>query len=121
MEGLQKKKKTRLIVKKGSEHIALDILDIALFYTKERTVWAVDKACEEYLLCKNLSEIMEGLDESVFFRANRQQLININFIKSFRAHENVKLMIGLKIPAIKTRIIISQEVAPVFKKWLCES
>ncbi len=121
METIIKKKKTRLIVKKGEENIALSIHDIAMLYTKERTVCVIDKFSREYFFHKNLSELQEDLDENIFFRANRQQIININFIKGFRAYENVKLSVDLNLSNIDNIIIISQETAPLFKKWLCES
>ncbi len=121
MEMINKKKKTRLIVKKGSENIALCFMDIALLYTKERTVCIIDKFSKEYFFHKSLSEVQEELDENIFFRANRQQILNINFIKGFRAYENVKLIVELTLVNINTTIIISQETAPLFKKWLSES
>lgn len=121
MEATIKKKKTRLIVKRGPENIALHVMDIALLHSKERTVSIIDKFSREYYFHKSLSEVQEELDETIFFRANRQQILNINFIKGFRAYENVKLSVELTLPDINTIIIISQETAPLFKKWLSES
>lgn len=121
MESVKKKTKNRLIVKSGMENIALCVMDIALIYTKERTVCIMDKFSHEYFFHKSLSEVQKELDETIFFRANRQQILNINFIKGFRAYENVKLMVDLTLPDIDPTIIISQETAPIFKKWLCES
>ena len=121
METTNKKKKTRLIVKSGGENIALCVMDIALIYTVERTVGIIDKFSTPYFLNKSLSEMQQELDENCFFRANRQQMININFIKGFRAFENVKLQIELTLTGRYPDIIISKETAPLFKKWLVES
>jgi DNA-binding LytR/AlgR family response regulator len=63
-------------------------------------------------------ELEEQLDEDIFFRANRQYIININFVKSFRPFERVKLLVELNITGFEEDVIISQHVAPAFKKWM---
>jgi DNA-binding LytR/AlgR family response regulator len=121
MEKIPTTKKTRLIVKHGAENIALCVADIALLYTQERTVCVIDKFAKRYCLNRNLSEVQEELDEQIFFRANRQHILNINFVRGFRIHENVKLKVDLTLDGLEPTIIISRETAPHFKKWLCES
>jgi DNA-binding LytR/AlgR family response regulator len=115
------KKKTRVIVKNGSCHFALCVCDIVLFESHERTIFVTDKFSNRYSLNKSLSEIQEDLDEKMFFRANRQQIINVNYIRCFRVFEKVKLSVELSIIQPNNPVIISQETAPLFKKWLCES
>ena len=60
------------------------------------------------------------MDPSVFFRANRQYLVNINFVKGFKAYERVKILLDLSITMNGHQIIISQETAPQFRKWINE-
>jgi DNA-binding LytR/AlgR family response regulator len=115
-----KKKITRLIVKNGCENIAVSIADIALFDTREKCTYVIDKYSKEHRLNKSLSEIQDIVDETIFFRANRQQIVNINFIRSFRSFEKVKLMVELNLFNVKPVIVISQETAPFFKKWITE-
>jgi len=67
---------------------------------------------------KNLSEMEEELDSSVFFRANRQYIININFVRGFKSYEKVKLMVDLTLPELNHCIIVSQEMAPQFREWM---
>ena len=111
-------KKTRIIVKKGTEHIALKLEEIVFFYTENKVVYLVDRQRSKYIYDKNLSISGSELDESVFFRANRKYIVNINYIKSFRAYEKVKLLLEFSVPDITHQVIISQETAPEFKKWL---
>ena len=120
-ETSQPKKKTRLILKSGNENIAICVADIVLFDTRDRTVFAIDKYSNKYPLHKNLCEVYEDLDPNIFFRANRQQVVNINYIKGFKVFEKVKLSVHLTLIHLPIQIIISQETAPFFKKWLCES
>lgn len=115
-----KKKKTRLLVQKGIENILLRLDDIVLFYTENKVVYVIDKLDKKYLIYSNLSEIEEDLDPLVFFRANRQYIISINFIKSFRPYEKVKIKVDMN-PESSHWIIISQETAPSFRKWIYEA
>lgn len=115
-----KKKKTRLIVRKGNENIALRVEDIAYIYRDNTIIIAVDREEKKYLCDKNLSALEAELDPSVFFRANRKYLINIHFVRSFKAYEKVKLEVYLNLPCNGHQIIVSQENAPMFKKWIYE-
>lgn len=116
-----KKRKTRLLVQKGLENILLKMDDIVLFYTENKVVYVVDRLEKKYLTDSNLLELEEELDPLVFFRANRQYIININFIKSFRAYEKVKIKLDLNLTELNHCIIVSQETAPHFRKWIYEA
>jgi DNA-binding LytR/AlgR family response regulator len=112
------KKKVRLIVKKGYENISMKIEDIVLFYTENRVVYIFDKDGKKYLSDKTMNDLEAELDDSIFFRANRQYIINLNFIKSFKSYDKVKLQVRLNIPEINHLIIISQKTAPDFRSWI---
>jgi DNA-binding LytR/AlgR family response regulator len=115
-----KKKKTRLIVRKGNENVVLKVEDIAFIYRDHTIIVAVDKEEKKYLCDKNISTLEQELDPEVFFRANRKYLLNIQYIKSFKTFEKVKLEVSLSLPNCNHTIIISQETAPLFKKWMQE-
>jgi DNA-binding LytR/AlgR family response regulator len=115
------RKKTRLIVKKGMENISLRLDDIVLFFTENKIVYVVDQWGKKYLVDKNLGELEEDLDNTIFFRANRQYIVNINYIKGFKPYEKVKLQVDLILPDLNYCIIISQETAPAFRKWMHEA
>ncbi|HMR92424.1 MAG TPA: LytTR family DNA-binding domain-containing protein [Chitinophagaceae bacterium] len=111
-------RKKRLLVKRGMENISLRLDDITLFYTENKIVYVIDKAGKKYLADKNLAELEEILDETSFFRANRQYIVNINFIKGFKSYEKVKLQIDFVIPEVNHLVIVSQETAPQFREWM---
>ena len=121
LEEYTKKKKTRLIVKKGVENIALKLDDVALIYTESKVVFVIANNEKKYIYDKNLSELEQELDKSIFFRANRQCIVNINYIRGFKAFEKVKLQVDLTFSIIPNKIIVSQETAPQFKKWIHEA
>lgn len=68
---------------------------------------------------KSLAEMQEELDSKLFFRANRKFIVNANYISTFKSIESSKILMALTVP-LNEQIIISQENASVFKKWISE-
>ncbi len=114
------KKKTRIIVKKGYSFISLLLSDVALFYTENMVVYAIDQSGSKYMVDKNLNSLEEELDPRVFFRANRQYIVNVNFIVGYKSYERVKLLLMLRNDFDHV-IVIGQEKAKSFRKWLAEA
>jgi DNA-binding LytR/AlgR family response regulator len=118
---LHSRKKSRLVVRRGLEHIALKVEDVVLFYTENKLVYAIDRYGKKYFADKNLSGMEQELDDAMFFRANRQYIINIEFIKGFKPYEKVKLWVDMSLPDLNHHIVISQENAPQFREWMLNS
>jgi DNA-binding LytR/AlgR family response regulator len=116
-----KQKRTRLIVKKGLENVSLLLEDIVLFFTENKIVYVIDKNGRKYLADKNLGDLELELDRKTFFRVNRQFIVNIDYIRSFKTYERVKLQVELTLSDINYFIVVSQETAPLFRKWISES
>lgn len=117
----EKRKKCRLLVKRGVANIALLLIDIAVIYTKNKLVYVIDRNSKKYSIDKTLTELEENLDYTIFFRANRQYIININFVRSFKSYKKVKLLVDMDIPELEEPVIISQHIAPAFRKWMEEA
>jgi two-component system, LytTR family, response regulator len=118
MDVVTKRYKSRLLVKKGLEHIVLRIEDVILFYTENKITFVIDHFSKKYIVDKTLSELETELDDKIFFRANRQYIINLNYVKGFKTFERVKLLIDLNVPQISHSIIVSQETAQSFRNWM---
>lgn len=117
-ESTNHRRKSRLLLRKGYENIPVKLDDIALFYTENKIVYAVDGNGKKYIADKKLSELEAELNTDLFFRANRQYIIGLNFIKGFKPYEKVKLQVDLTVS--DALVIISQETAPAFRKWMSE-
>ena len=78
---LNKRKKGRLMVKFGCEHILIWLENIILLYSQDKVVYVIDQFSKRYLSDKTLTEPEDELDSHTFFRANRQYIINIGFVK----------------------------------------
>ncbi|HEY0433851.1 MAG TPA: LytTR family DNA-binding domain-containing protein [Chitinophagaceae bacterium] len=114
------KKKERLVVRRGFVNVLLKIEEIVVFYTENKIVYVIDNNGNKYVADQKLSELETLLDPELFFRANRQYIININFVKSYRSFEKVKLSVELGAEAHDHMVIVSQETAPEFRKWISE-
>ena len=115
---IKRRKKTRLMVKFGCENIPILPENIVLVYSQDKVVYVIDRFSRIYLSDKTLTDLEEELDSHTFFRANRQYIINIGFIKCFKPFQKVKLVVETCIPDINHSIVISQETAPKFRKWM---
>jgi DNA-binding LytR/AlgR family response regulator len=117
-ESTTHRRKSRVLLRKGYENIPVKLDDIALFYTENKIVYAVDGGGRKFIADKKLSELEAELNTDLFFRANRQYIIGLNFIKGFKPFEKVKLQVDLTVS--DAQVIISQETAPAFRKWMSE-
>jgi len=113
------KRNTRMVVKKGTEFIALDLDDIAYFFTDHRVVFVRDFNGRQFITDKNLGELESALDRKIFFRINRKYIVNIRAISKFKP-DHGKIQIFLE-PGVKEEIHVSKETAPTFRVWIGES
>jgi DNA-binding LytR/AlgR family response regulator len=112
------KRKKRIIAKRGAEHLVLKLDDVALFVVYERIVFVFDRQGNKYLSDRNLQSTVDGLDPEMFFRVNRQAVVNLHYIKSFRTIENSKIRIELTVEGILDDLVVSQERTSLFKEWI---
>jgi DNA-binding LytR/AlgR family response regulator len=114
------KKKSRVLVRKELGFHAVRVEDIVYFFTENKLVFLVDKDNKKFLAEKySLSDLEYELDPDQFFRANRKYIINANFLKRFKMLDRSKVRVELQLP-ISEEIIVSQENATSFKKWLSQ-
>lgn len=104
----------QIFIKDGEKCWLVKIQDIALFeivgnYTR------VFFENQKPLIYKSLTQIEEKLPEDVFFRANRQQIINIRHVKKVVSWFNGKLKIEM---SSGEEIEISRRQSYVFKDQL---
>ncbi len=110
-------KKTRIVVKKGIEFQSILLDDVAYFFTEQKITFLITREGKKYLVDKNLKELEEELDTHKFYRANRKYIVNINYIKSYKPYDKIKILVELNVP-VSEEIIVSQESAVDFRKWI---
>ena len=108
--------KSRIVARKGTEFIALNLEEIAYFFTEHKIVFVRDFQGRQMIVDKNLGELEHDLNRETFFRINRKFISNIRAIERFKP-DNGKIQVFLK-PEMKEEIHVSKETAPDFRKWV---
>jgi DNA-binding LytR/AlgR family response regulator len=107
----------RIIIRYGQTIKTVEIADAAYFYTEEKVNYVCTTDNKRLPVDHNLDELEDILDPAVFFRINRQFIININAIESMHSYSKSRVKINLK-PAHEGETITSAERSAAFKEWL---
>lgn len=121
MESLQhpetKKYKERFLAHYKSGIVPLPENKVA-YFVKDTIIYVVttenEKLVTDYY---TLEEIEEVMNPAIFFRANRQAIIHIDQVKTYKRHDTGKIEVSLKCDP-NTRVDVSREKANEFKTWI---
>ncbi|RIV18138.1 LytTR family transcriptional regulator [Fibrisoma montanum] len=109
-----------LIVNSGLRNVPVSVDDVAYIYIDEATIFLTTFSGGKYVVANSLDDLARDLPEQAFFRVNRQFIINRKACSSYLNDTYGKLKVEVR-PAMPRDIIVSQQKAPDFKKWLEES
>jgi len=105
---------SQIFIKDGEKCWLVKIGEVFLFEIVGNYTRVYFKDCKP-LIYKSLNQVEERLPETVFFRANRQQIINLKYIKSVDNWFNGKLKATMNDG---TEIEISRRQSALFKDML---
>lgn len=109
--------KKRFLVKKGIHFKSILLEEIAYFFSEHKVTFLVGESDEKYIVEQTLTELEQELNPADFFRVNRKYIASHQAIDSFRPFGNGKLLLHLS-PETKDEVIVSQEKAAIFKRWM---
>ncbi|MFP2997282.1 LytTR family transcriptional regulator [Spongiivirga sp. MCCC 1A20706] len=109
--------KKRILTYVRNELVPIPIEEMAYCYTENTITYVICIDGKRSTTNLSLDELFSQLDESYFFRANRQFIIAISSIDKIVKYGNNQLKILVK-PDSDTSIIISKNRASQFKQWL---
>jgi DNA-binding LytR/AlgR family response regulator len=109
--------KERFTVHSGKSFLVIDQSKIVNFQ-KDTLIYINTSDKEQFITdFQTIDEIEELVNPKYFFRANRQFIIHISSIETYRNDSYGKVIVKLKAP-INVTIDISREKAQAFKNWL---
>lgn len=111
------KYKSRFLVKQGDKMMAIRSEDVVCFYMKHGVVHIFTKNEKSYLSDFTLDELTQQLDPQLFCRANRQFILNANYITTVHKYFKGKLLVELDHFS-EEQVVVSSEKATAFKQWL---
>jgi two-component system response regulator LytT len=106
----------KVLVYHKEKIIPIPIHEIALFYIDEKVLRLIDDKSNNFIINYKLEEL-EKIGGNQFYRANRQYLINRNFIKEINTYTNRKQKVILTIN-FNQEILISKEKTTSFLEWI---
>lgn len=109
--------KERFLVHSGKSMSVIDYTNVA-YFIKDTLIYIVTNDRQQFVTdFQTLEEVDELLNPRNFFRANRQYIINLSSVDSFKTDLYSKILLKLKSP-LNITVDISREKAQAFKKWL---
>ena len=114
---VEKKYKKQFTIHTNREIYFLPTADIVFFEASEGVIFAFDSSGKKHIInFSTLKEVEPFLDPSVFFRLNRSQVINRQFIEKMeRVSKNT---LAVKMKGHRDLLIASQSTTAQLRDWI---
>lgn len=109
--------KSTLLIHHQDKIIPLKIAEIAYFQFENSLVSAYSFSGQKYVLNHTLDELETLIDGSLFFRANRQFIVNRNGIVNAEHYFTRRLVVRLSIQTSEP-VIVSKVKSSEFLRWM---
>ena len=113
------KYQSRILVAVKDKIIPIAVEDIACIYSTDRKTEIITTSGQTYTYNKPLDTMIKNLDPTVFFRANKQFIINRNQIADITVWFDSRLRVRLTVTSPEDIYIAKNRVSE-FKSWLTE-
>ena len=114
---LNKQFKNRFIVKMGDSISSVKTEEIHHFICEDRMILLSTNSGKKYIIDYTLEQLELLISPDMFFRINRNIIININSIQKVNTHFNSRLKVMCE-QLQDDNCIVSWERVSEFKKWL---
>ena len=116
---LPARNKERFLIKIGEHYKSVPTSDISCFYSLERSVFLFTNTGKSYPVDYSLDKIEQLVDSKLFFRVNRNFIVNCYAIQDMIAYSSNRIKIILANRREKEEIIVSRErVSDFLKAWM---
>ncbi len=102
-------------VTKNENYKLIKLSEIIYFYANNNEIYCVTKH-EKLRIKKKLYELEEELDNNLYLRINKSQIVNITYIETIIPWFNNRLLLQLK--HIETELEVSKNKVKAFKSFL---
>lgn len=118
MENRTTKKRTRFLVNSGEKYFFVKTHEIAYFYAEDGLTFIKTLQNKRHLINETLDQVEQELDNSQFFRINRQQILHIEAIQAIHEYFNRRFKVDLFPNLSEHEFIVSRLRRTEFKNWL---
>ncbi|GAA4332660.1 LytTR family DNA-binding domain-containing protein [Flaviaesturariibacter amylovorans] len=109
--------KHRFLIRINERLIPLDTSEIAYFFVENNITFLRTWDGKRYIVEFSITELVQVLDPSQFFRINRAQLVSFRSLAGISQHYSNRLKLTLN-PSVKEEVFVSREKVAGFKKWI---
>lgn len=109
--------KTSYLLNLRDQMVPLKTENIAYFHIDMGIVKVVSTDKRSFSMDTKLEDVEDELDPTIFYRINRQFIVNKNAISNIKIYFNGKLLVTLE-PKHEERIVVSKAKATEFKNWM---
>ena len=108
----------RMLIRLGHSLKLVDLADAAYFYTKDKITFLITRSNgKRYPVDYPLDKLENMLDKKVFFRINRQFIVNVASIREMHPYSKSRVKVEMD-PPTDIDTIVSTERSAEFKRWL---
>lgn len=111
--------KKRFLIRVGQAIKLVQVEDIAYFYAAQKNTFLCTFEDRTYTVDDSLDKLASVLSPDLFFRVNRQFMVNLQAIEAMHTYSKSRVLLTLT-PAYKEKVIVSTDRSPHFKKWLAD-
>ena len=108
--------KRRFVVKKNNGIYFVHTSEIKYFKADDDLVFAFDQKGNRHIISYRMSQLEEVLDEKEFFRINRGEIVNVNFITKMEGYFGNRL--AIQIQGEEEKLKTSGPKTAAFRKWM---
>lgn len=117
MRLLTRRYKERFIVKVGDKLKSIEVADVQMFLSVEKTTFALTSEGRKHVLDHTLDEIQDLLNPEQFFRVNRKYIVAVSAIRDISSYTNSRLKLMLNV-SHDDDVIVARERVNDFRSWL---
>jgi DNA-binding LytR/AlgR family response regulator len=111
--------KTRFLVRQGARLVAIDVKDIAYFFSEGRFNFFKTFSDQKFMVDYTIETLAGNVNPAQFFRISRSFLISFNAVQQIHPYFGHRLKLFLK-PTIDKEVLVSRSRIIAFKNWLGE-
>lgn len=115
---LQPRTKERFLIKVGEHYKSIQTSSINCFFIMERSTFIRTDTGKSYAIDHSLDKIEQLVDPGLFFRINRNFIVNYSAIRDILIYSSNRLKIMLDAGTEKEDILVSRKRVTEFKEWM---
>lgn len=109
--------KNRFLVKSGTSLRPVLATDVSFFYIDEQQLFLFTNEGKRYSMSLSMESLCDELSPELFFRINRQVVINKNAVKAIHSYFNATLKLEMNIKNDR-EFIVSRSNVKAFRDWI---